>query len=125
MLLCCLNRSSHTFGALTEAQAFCVNVLAVEDAGVAHHFAGDRLAAEKFAVGDWETAATGAPALTTALAAFDCELDRMVEAGSHAIMIGSVKAVILSEGERRALLYAQGGYGRFTAQDAQAALAAS
>lgn len=125
MLLCCLNRASHSFGAVAEAGRFCVNVLSLEDAAVAHHFSGDRPAAEKFSAGSWRTGATGAPMLASALAAFDCRLSQTVEAATHAIMIGEVQEVALCAGGSRPLLYAEGGYGRFTAEDAEAALAAS
>ena len=122
MLLCCLNRSSHSFGAVERAKVFCVNVLSLEDAAVAHHFSGDRSADEKFQVGQWGTAATGAPVLATALASFDCTLAQLVEAGSHAVLFGAVQAIGLAQGGGRPLLYAQGGYGRFSAEDADAAL---
>jgi flavin reductase (DIM6/NTAB) family NADH-FMN oxidoreductase RutF len=125
MLLCCLNRGSHSFQAVSEAGRFCVNVLSLEDAAVAHHFSGDRSAAEKFTAGTWRTGVTGAPVLASALAAFDCRLIQAIEAGTHAIMIGEVQEVALLPDERRPLLYAEGGYGRFTAQDAEATLAAS
>ena len=124
MLLCCLNRASHSFAAVSEAGVFCVNVLGQADAGVAHRFSGDRPAAEKFEAGVWAVGATGAPRLATALAAFDCKLAQVVEAGSHAILLGSVVQVDLVEAPAPPLLYAQGGYGRFTAADADAALKA-
>ena len=124
MLLCCLNRASHSFGAVAQAQVFCVNVLSEVDAGVAHHFSGERPAAEKFQAGDWRVGVTGAPVLASALASFDCHLDQVVEAGTHAILLGRVAEVGLAEDGGRPLLYAQGGYGRFTAKDAEAALKA-
>jgi flavin reductase (DIM6/NTAB) family NADH-FMN oxidoreductase RutF len=121
-LLSCLNKTSYTFAAIAESGVFCVNVLSEADAEVAHHFAGQRPAAEKFGIGDWRTAATGAPLLASALVAFDCEVAQVVEAGTHGILIGAVREVRLGPGEARPLLYADGGYGRFTAQDAAAAL---
>ena len=124
MLLCCLNRSSHSFGAVSQAQVFCVNVLSEVDAAVAHHFSGDRDAAEKFQAGAWRPGVTGAPVLTSALAAFDCRLDQVIEAGTHAILLGRVAEVALAQDDGRPLLYAAGGYGRFTAADAEAALKA-
>ena len=124
MLLCCLNRASHSFAAVTRAQVFCVNVLCEQDAGVAHHFSSNRQGAEKFTVGDWGVGVTGAPLLASALAAFDCRLDQVVEAGTHAILMGRVAGVVLAAVGGRPLLYAQGGYGRFTAEDAEAALRA-
>lgn len=124
-LLCCLNRASHSFAAIAEAKVFCVNVLSVEDAGVAHHFAGERPADEKFLAGVWRTQSTGAPVLSTALASFDCWLEQVVEVGTHGILIGRVADVTLSQPAARPLLYAQGGYGQFTREDAAATINAS
>ena len=53
---------------------------------------------------------TGAPILEGALAAFDCEVEEMIERHSHAIVIGRVAAVQLSD-EAEPLLYRRGGYG--------------
>ncbi len=124
MLLCCLNRASHSFPAVVRAGAFCVNVLSLEDAPVAHRFSGERPAAEKFEVGRWRSASTGAPVLASALAAFDCALTQVVEAGTHAILLGAIAEVVLGEANSTPLLYAQGGYGRFTGHDADLALGA-
>jgi flavin reductase (DIM6/NTAB) family NADH-FMN oxidoreductase RutF len=123
-LLCCLNTSSRSFEAVSSAGVFCVNVLSEADAGVAHHFAsGDRPVAEKFQAGRWREGPTGAPMLETAIAAFDCTLEQAVEVGTHAIMIGRVGEIGLGA-SAQPLLYVQGGYGRFTAADAEATLAA-
>lgn len=116
MLLACLNRASNSFAAVAEAGVFAVNVLSLQDAAVADQFAGTRAAEEKFLVGDWTTALTGAPILATGLASFDCEVDRVVEAGTHGVILGAVRQVVLGEAGRAPLLYADGAYGGFAAQ---------
>jgi len=115
MLLACLNRASNSFAAVAESGVFAVNVLSLQDAGVADQFAGVRLAAEKFQAGDWTQAATGAPILATGLAAFDCVVERVVEAGTHGILLGAVRNVVLGEPGKAPLLYAEGAYGGFSA----------
>lgn len=124
-LLCCLNRASHTFAAVARTRRFSVNVLSLADDAVAHSFAGERAAADKFAVGVWTALATGAPVLETALAAFDCQVDQLVETGTHGVLIGAVQAVRVDAQAHGALLYADGGYGAFSAADARATLGAA
>ena len=116
MLLACLNRSSNSFAAVAEAGIFAVNVLSLQDAPVADQFAGTRPADEKFLTGDWTTAHTGAPILVTGLASFDCEVDRVVEAGTHGVILGVVRRVVLGDVGRAPLLYADGAYGGFSAE---------
>ena len=43
-------------------------------------------------------------------------VDRLVEAGTHCILLGAVRHVILGEHGQAPLLYAQGGYGGFSAE---------
>ncbi|HEY3694165.1 flavin reductase family protein [Phenylobacterium sp.] len=116
MLLCCLNRASNTFAPIVEAGYFAVSVLSLEDAAVADRFAGTLPAAEKFQLGEWVRQSTGAPVLATAMAAFDCHLDRVLEAGTHGILLGAVRHVTLGHASCQPLLYAQGGYGGFAAE---------
>ena len=82
---------------------FAVNVLAEE-----HRELSDRFAhlkdAERFAVGRWTTATTGAPVLEDALAWLDCRIHSHVPAGSHTIFIGEVQASATRAGARP-LLY--------------------
>src|SRR5687768_15087141 len=108
MLLACLNKSSNSFGAVVEAGIFAVNVLSLQDAGVADQFAGTKPALEKFQVGDWLEGVTGAPLLATAMASFDCDVERVVEAGTHGILLGAVREIRLGEAGKAPLLYASG-----------------
>jgi flavin reductase (DIM6/NTAB) family NADH-FMN oxidoreductase RutF len=119
-LLCCLNLASNSFAAISRAGLFAVNVLCAADEAVARHFS-TAPSSEKFAQGDWIELATGAPILRSALASFDCQLERAVEAGSHAILIGSVRDLHLAPEAGPPLLYAQGLYGRFDAPTQAAA----
>ena len=48
--------------------------------------------------------------LLDALAVFDCVVDEMMVAHSHAAMIGEIKAVLLSPRNEAPLLYADGQY---------------
>lgn len=94
-LLVCVNRNGEAHRAIVEAGSFCVNILAEHNRHIADRFAGrhGHLGAEKFTEGDWTTLATGAPVLADALMAVDCVLAEQVEAHSHTVFFGEVRAV--------------------------------
>ena len=48
---------------------------------------------ERFALATWLRLATGAPALETAAASFDCTIDQITEVGTHSVFFCSVKAI--------------------------------
>jgi len=122
MLLCCLNQSSNTFQAVSKAKLFAVNVLGTHDHAVAQKFSSGAVGEEKFSVGEWTVAETGAPILASATSAFDCSLMDIFEAGTHGVMFGEIKAIRLRPDAGQPLLYASGGYGAFTLHEALAAV---
>nr|WP_232793050.1 flavin reductase family protein [Caulobacter hibisci] len=112
LLLCCVNLSSRSLGVIRRTGLFAVNVLSARDERVARQMASSR-SDERFALGAWKRLATGAPILSSALASFDCALDRVVEAGTHAILIGAVREVAVASASASPLLYHDGNYGAF------------
>lgn len=111
MMLFCINKTSPSAARMMENGVFCINTLAAADQALADIFAGrtDQDLEERFAGGAWSKLVTGAPVLSTALAAFDCRFVDAEEVSSHLIMIGVVEAVaIMPEGT--ALLYAHRKY---------------
>jgi flavin reductase (NADH)/flavin reductase len=112
-LLCCLNLSSNSFAAIDRAGVFVVNVLSVADQPIAAHFSTTLTGEDKFSLGTWSKLETGAPVLASALAAFDCRLINVVEVATHAILVGEVKGLTMSETGVDPLLYANGGFGAF------------
>jgi flavin reductase len=111
MMLFCINKTSPSAARMMENGVFCINTLAAADQPLSDIFAGrtDQHLEERFATGAWAKLVTGAPVLSTALAAFDCRFVEAKEVTTHLIMIGVVEAVeFLPEGE--ALLYAHRKY---------------
>lgn len=111
MMLFCINKTSPSAARMIENGVFCINTLAVPDQPLSDIFAGrtDQHLEARFASGAWTKLVTGAPVLSTALAAFDCRLVEAKEVTTHLIMIGVVEAVAIApEGE--ALLYAHRKY---------------
>ena len=114
-LLVCVNRGADAYALLLETGVFAVNLLSVEQRGLADRFAGrDGTSGEaRFDVGRWATLVTGAPVLDDSLASFDCRTAHHVEAGTHGILIGVVEAVTLGRGATP-MLYHDGDYGLVT-----------
>jgi flavin reductase len=110
-LLVCLNRKSQITPLMLENGCFCVNTLAASEEAIADVFAGRTgvYMAERFSTGEWDTLKTGAPALTSAIASFDCRVLEAKEVGSHFVYFGSVVALRLGPAAK-ALVYHDRAY---------------
>ena len=110
-LIVCLNRAASTYAGLAPGTAFGVSVLAADHRELAERFAGRTGAegAECFREGRWLIPPSGAPLLWDAIAAFECEVEDIVERHTHAIVIGRVKRAAAGAGGG-ALVYWRGGY---------------
>ena len=85
---------------------FAVNVLALDQADVSHHFAtaqGDRFTQHTF-----EGGLGGVPLLVGALASFECHTERTVDGGDHVLFIGRVQRIRWSDGPP--LVFSAGRY---------------
>ncbi len=114
MMLACIHATSHTLARIEANGVFCVNTLSAGDQPVAEVFAGRKgLEGEaRFGVGDWTILVTGAPALTTAINAFDCRLVDARTVATHRILIGEVLA-IASQQDGAGLIYRNRLFGAF------------
>ena len=74
-----------------EGAGFAVNILAAEHVELSDRFAFVK-DEDRFDLGRWEVAATGAPVLADALSWLDCRLEAYHEAGSHNVFLGRVVA---------------------------------
>lgn len=88
LLLVCFDLEARTLGAVRDSGRFCVNMLSAEQEEISRRFVGKRPMAEKFAELPWEQE-HGAPVLEECLAAVVCDVVQEIEAGDHAIVIGS------------------------------------
>ena len=106
-----LNRSSSSWPAIERYRAFCVNILAEDQADIADNFAGRGgiKGNDRYLGAEWRELATGAPALVNALVVLDCTLEEAISRHSHAILIGRVQAVSI-RAEAKPLLYWHGAY---------------
>jgi len=110
-LLVSVKRASSSFPILARSRVFGVNVLAREHIEVADHFAGAAGApgVDRYRSGSWVTRTLGVWLLSDALAALECEVEEIIERHTHAIVIGRVKDLTISDGAG-ALVYWRGGF---------------
>jgi len=111
LVLWCPAKSSSRFRHFVEPAHFAVHVLS----------AAQRETCGLFAKGNQGFAGTtparnpeNVPVLDGVLARFDCALWNSIDAGDHAVVIGRVLRAYRHDGAP--LIFAQGGYGRFTAE---------
>ena len=83
---------------------FAVNILGQEQIEMSNRFAWVK-DEDRFAVGDWKTAVTGAPVLANCLAWLDCTIHNTYEAGTHTIYVGEVQASDVPHENAPPLLY--------------------
>ncbi len=79
---------SASWAQIQQAGHFGVNILAADQAAISEHFAVP--GAEQFQGLSWSTKTTGAPILTSTQAWVDCQIDRVIDAGDHCIVLGLV-----------------------------------
>lgn len=96
-LLVCVNRTAKLSDTFKANGILCVNVLSPEHEELSPVFAsvGEIPMAERFARATWLRLATGAPALESAAASFDCTIDQITEVGTHSVFFCGVKAIHL------------------------------
>jgi flavin reductase (DIM6/NTAB) family NADH-FMN oxidoreductase RutF len=109
IVLCCLNASSRTTGAVLASEAFAVNVLSAGQEECARRFA--QRVDDKFSGIEWHPGPLGLPILEGTVATVACRVRSVTEAGTHRIVLGDV--VACRHGSTDALLYLDGRYGSF------------
>lgn len=110
MIMVIIENRHHAYALLQEPEAvFAVNILGEEQSELSNRFAWVK-DENRFAVGSWSTAHTGAPILTDALAWLDCRIHARYPAGSHTIYVGEVHASNVPNPEAPPLIYWNRGY---------------
>ncbi|NLV55844.1 MAG: flavin reductase family protein [Acidimicrobiales bacterium] len=104
----CAGHQSSSWPRIREAGRFCVNILGEHQEDVCRTFAGR--SDDKFAGVGYDAAPfSGAPRIHDVLAWVDCELDSVVPAGDHDIVIGRVHDLQAVDGGGP-LVFFRGGY---------------
>ncbi len=92
-----------------EGAVFAVNILAQDQSDLSNRFAWVK-DEDRFAVGEWGTAVTGAPILKQALAWLDCTIYAHYECGTNTIYIGRVQESDVPRPDEAPLIYWNRGY---------------
>lgn len=111
LVLVCLRTDSEMCQLIPDLGAFAVSVLAEDQRRTAAYFADPTRPSgpAQFDAVDWTPAPhSGAPLLIGALAWFDCEVQELVAAGDHLVLLGRVLA--LDEEPGRPLVFFSGAY---------------
>lgn len=120
LLLVCIARSASGYPVFTGADGFAVNILAEDQRVLSRGFAAK--VPDRFAGVAWRPGPAGNPLLPGVSAWFDCRLERVVEAGDHALLLGRIEG--FDQAPATPLAYARGHYIGFSlAQEAVAAAA--
>lgn len=105
-----IDQRHHAYPLLeTEGTVFAVNILRQDQEELSNRFAWVK-DEDRFAVGDWITATTGAPVLADAEAWLDCTIHDRFAAGTHTVYLGEVQASRVPEPDAAPLLYWNRGY---------------
>ena len=103
-LLVCLNRSSSVARVFEQNRVLCVNTLTNAQETLSRCFGGSTPQEERFSAGTWSAGATGSPRLEGALVSFDCEIETMVESGTHQVLFCRVVGLV-QRADEDALIY--------------------
>jgi 3-hydroxy-9,10-secoandrosta-1,3,5(10)-triene-9,17-dione monooxygenase reductase component len=90
--------------------SFCVNILGEHQEDVCRRFASKE--PDKFAGLGWKATGSGSPLIDDVIAWIDCDIDQVVQAGDHFLVLGAVRELDVAH-DGPPLLFFRGGYGRF------------
>ena len=105
------DRSSTSFPKIRDVGSFCINVLADDQEHLCRAFAAR--GGDKYGSAGWRPAGSGAPVLDGVVAWIDCDVDQILEAGDHYIVVGRVRDLAVHN-TTSPLLFFRGGYGGFS-----------
>lgn len=110
-ILVCINAGNPSNALFAANGVFALNTLAEDHQALSTAFSGvtGLSSEERFALGDWDTLATGAPTLRDALAVFDCEIAEAKVMATHFVLFGKVTGLRIGE-KRQPLLYHDRSY---------------
>ena len=110
LILVAIDHRHHAYGLLQRPGAvFAVNVLCQDQVELSNRFAWVK-DEDRFALGSWGTAVTGAPILEDALAWLDCSIYAVHPAGTHSLYVGQVEATATPRHDCPPLVYWNRGY---------------
>jgi flavin reductase (DIM6/NTAB) family NADH-FMN oxidoreductase RutF len=113
LVLWSLGMFSQGLATFQNASHFTVNVLSVAQEDLAMRFS--KSSDDKFTGVEWKPGLGNAPIIAGCVASFQCRAANRYYGGDHVIFLGAVEAYAYNKQEP--LLFARGGFGRFTGED--------
>lgn len=105
LIVVAIDHKHHAYELLQrEGAVFGVNILHQEQRELSDRFAWVK-DEDRFAIGNWTTAATGAPILADAAAWLDCTIHTQMPAGTHELIVGEVRASGVPRADHPPLIY--------------------
>ena len=108
LVLVCIGKDAKCHDAFSGSDCFAINILSADQADLSVRFSSD--VGDRFDGVKYEPWVTGAPVLDGALAAIDCTLHAVHEAGDHSILVGRVERLGPTREEADPLIYYRGAY---------------
>ncbi|RUW99479.1 flavin reductase [Mesorhizobium sp. M8A.F.Ca.ET.059.01.1.1] len=106
LVLVCIAHKALGHPVFATSKSFAINILNEGQKAASGIFASK--AADKFASVAWRPGRTGSPVLDGSVACFDCDMERLVDAGDHSILIGRVRD--FEHNSAQPLGYCRGAY---------------
>jgi flavin reductase (DIM6/NTAB) family NADH-FMN oxidoreductase RutF len=106
LVLVCVDNKASVINHLRRSRHVGINILSEGQSELSSRFA--RRGEDRFADIQWVAGHHGVPLIPGVLASFECGIDRMVDAGDHAIVIAEVLRAEYRDG--RPLVYFGSGY---------------
>jgi flavin reductase (DIM6/NTAB) family NADH-FMN oxidoreductase RutF len=106
LVLICIDNRAAIQPLLLSAQAFAVNVLSEDQQQLSEKFS--RPGEDRFGAVDWFPGDSGVPILPGVLAAYECSIVNLVDAGDHKVLIAEVRHLQCCDGQP--LLYYNSAY---------------
>jgi len=100
LVLVCIRSGAEGMDRITRNQVFAVNILAAHQEPISRYFASKTRPRGRDAFRDvsHRVGVTGSPIIDDVVAALDCRLYSVQEAGDHHILVGEVLALEVSDG---------------------------
>ena len=95
LVLCCLKTETYRYGHFHSASHFNVNILASDQGWLSQRFAGSQ--ADRFSDIPHRPGASGLPLIDGCAAHLECRKSAIYPGGDHAILLGEVEALALSD----------------------------
>ena len=111
LALVCIGHNRHSHEHISESRRFCINILNVDQQGIAEHFAMPPERRDASLDIPLSFTERGAAIIDDSLASLDCRVVADHVAGDHTIFIGEVDEIRLTDGGDP-LMYYQSEFGR-------------